>query len=158
MDKLIILAIALLVAGSVLFTGTAKTVKYGIETESWPAVSGNMQFTRILQKGKGEELEDVLYYPDVGYVYTVENVRYQGSKLFAYQYTTPNKEILEDILSPFQNISIIDVFYDVDNPARSVLIRGAKESEEVGKFNIGSILMILGGILFFYQSFKKGII
>lgn len=157
MDKVIIFSLVLLVVGVFMFVGTAKTVQHGIETESWPAISGNMQFAKILQKASGDNTDEVLYYPEVGYVYTVDNVRYQGTQLFAYQYTTTNKEILEDILSPFQNTSIINVFYDVENPANAVLITGAKESQEVSKFNVGSILMIVGGILFFYRSFQTGI-
>ncbi|MBU0468025.1 MAG: DUF3592 domain-containing protein [Candidatus Omnitrophica bacterium] len=158
MDKILILAVILLVSGAFLFSGTAKTVRVGVETESWPAVSGNMQFSQILQRGSVEEgTDEALYYPDVRYFYVVDGTRYEGTKLFAYDYFTPNKELLEDILSNFRNSSIIDVFYDKENPERSVLLQGSSESEDVGKFNVGSILMIAGGMLFFYQSMKKGI-
>ena len=159
MDKVIIFSVILLVFGAGLFAGTAKTIQNGIETESWPAVSGTLQFATVLQRGKDADDEDeILYFPSVRYVYNVDNIRYEGNKLFSYDYVTPNKEILEDILSNFKNTLIIDVFYDEDDPENSVLIRGSKESEDVSKFNIGSILMIAGGMLFFYQSLKKGIL
>ena len=159
MDKVLFLAVVLLVSGAFLFSGTAKTVKVGVETESWPAVSGNMQFSQILLKGSGEEgPEEALYYPDVKYYYIVDGVRYEGNKLFAYDYFTPNKEVLEDILSKFKNATIIDVFYDEKNPERSVLIQGASDSKDANRFNVGSILMIVGGMLFFYQSMNNGLV
>jgi Protein of unknown function (DUF3592) len=99
---------------------------------NWPAVSGKVVFatveTRHSHSSSGGT--STAYYPNVTYEYTINGQRYQSSQIsFGSQVGLGNYNAVLKKVVGYPINSMVQVYYNPDNPAQAVLEKSAPASK-----------------------------
>lgn len=91
------------------------------EAQNWPTVQGEIMNVRLGRKGVVSK-----YYPIVDYKYTVDDMDFWGSRISSIAKNEDRLVLYEtakESMAKFRaQDDLVDVFYDPQNPQRSVLI------------------------------------
>ncbi|MEK7560409.1 MAG: DUF3592 domain-containing protein [Patescibacteria group bacterium] len=152
--------IALFIMGIV---GALLTIFLGIpmatnafESKGWPTVDGVItvsNFTTNQDRDDGS----VTYGASIAYDYTVNGAAHTGSTVHFGQYSTSDPSYGRGIVSRYPVGKQVRVFYDPDDPAKSVLESGAGWSSFMVA-GIGLLFTLLGfvGGFFQFKKYKRG--
>jgi hypothetical protein len=119
--------VILLTGGGLLLWNSRRNKRAGnVEAEDWLTTGG-----KILAGHLGEHENrwadkqgkhiDITYEPVVEYVYTVDNVEYQGSKVFPGADSDFGEAEAQEIIDRYPLNSYVPVRYDPENPSSSSL-------------------------------------
>lgn len=119
-----------LFGGVFCFAGLAMMI-YGIVTwftardsESWPSVEGTMTVSEVeshTSSGGRNQPSRTTYRPRVAYEYVVDGRTYAGQHFEFVEHGDSDSGVIERRLRGFEVGRTVPVFYDPENPARSVL-------------------------------------
>jgi hypothetical protein len=100
--------------------------RQSLAAAGWPTAPGRLLACSLEEHPDSEG--QTTYAVTVAYTYTVNDVRYSGSRL-AFGYTgTSNRAAQQQIFDRLQSARSIEVRYDPANPARSTLSHGLHRS------------------------------
>ncbi len=112
---------------SVLFIIGLGLCGYGIqmlndanESKKWPQSEGVVTSSEII---KSSDSDGTSYRAKITYNYQVDDKTYSSNKISFGEYSSPNKNKAQDIIDKFP-VGNVTVFYDPEDPARSVLEPG----------------------------------
>ena len=132
-------------AGLIFAVWGAVRLGSGAETYFSTPVMGEItkleiKIEKLKSRGKhgtvSKKYETLLYRPVITYKYEVNGKEYSAEETFTLY---NEKEDAENKLSQYSGKKVVDVYYNKDNPEISTLFPG--------KFILGGILMIIGGIV-----------
>lgn len=90
-----------------------RMLKKGIDSESWPSTLGKITSSDINQEVMSNSRggRSVYYSPKISYEYTVNGVYYKNSKLFWGEYSSTEREKVQEIVSKFPVGKSITVYH-----------------------------------------------
>lgn len=147
----------LLVGGSfllfgLLFAGLGLLLNgAGLESENWPTVEGTITVSRV--RSYEDSDQNTMYEADVEYDYIAKDRRLTGNRITAIAVANSSRRVIEDLIAPYPVGSAVTVYYDPDNPERSVLETGGGEFSWVfvafgGFFAALGAVIALAGVIF----------
>ena len=156
--KGLLVGIILVVAGILITAWKADRILEELSTYRWNQTIGEMQsadfFTEV-RSGSGGSKANITYCGDFTYSYEVQDVEYAGRSydLNGGMRTGLEREArnFEDYLASTKSFPL---YYDTDNPSRSVMTKGISEDSSVPiAFSI--FLMLIGITVVRYQLKRK---
>lgn len=119
----------------------------GEETQSWTATSGRVLSSTVDEKRRTtSDGPRVTYAPVVRYEYTVEGVRYEGSRIRA-RNARGDAEWANERADRFPQGAETTVYYDPDSPEDAVLLRGSESDVVYVGGAIGGLFVVVGLVL-----------
>jgi hypothetical protein len=127
--------------------------KNSLRAANWPTVPGKLTKAELAEKNDGES---TTYEVQIAYTYNVAGKDFQGSRL-AYGYSASSgSEVHGEILQKLKDAKEIDVRYDPDDPASSVLSYGIHRSIQfLLVFGTTWLAFIVGFTLLWYLAMRS---
>ena len=137
-----------LFAGLLFVVIGGNAVRQGWQSESWPLTTGMIRATEIRrvthQNDKGFTDDD--YRLVIQYGYEVDGTAYDGQQRRFGDQSYDHRSEAEEARSKYVEGDTLDVFYDPDDPATSVLTQGVGQGAWV-VLGIGAVTATLGFVL-----------
>lgn len=118
-------------------------------SQAWPSTTGRVLFSSVEQRRRRKKRD--FYCPKVRYEYTVSGKQYQGGALSFGQMVLSDYDAAAQKAAQYPVGSMVQVYYNPENPADAVLERIAPANWELG-------CSIMAGALissyFIYSFFK----
>lgn len=148
--KKVVSAIIFILVGAGIVWFANWSIKKSKAQQKWPTVNGTVISTKINETYTKKKRE---YTPSVTYGYTVNGTQYTSNRIsFAVrQYQKRSKA--SSIVNRYRAGSQVVVHYNPLNPAEAVLKVGVNKIFYI-IYAVGIILLIVGVIAFFRDSFK----
>ncbi|MDO9088334.1 MAG: DUF3592 domain-containing protein [Anaerolineaceae bacterium] len=147
-------ALIFLGLGIMLVVLNRKNQKKADVSYSWPSTPGRLVSAEVKQSLSVEDefgQSKPIYYPEVRYEYEVNGRTFPGKRLsFGGSETFANGNDASNRIAGFEPGAVLKVYYDPNDPGKSVLDRVAKKSSLVivmGVFFIGLGLCALASVL-----------
>ena len=136
-----------LLGGGFLIIGVYN-IRSASESESWPTAEG-VVVSSIVSESRDPGERHSTYGAEVRYEYTVEGVTQEGDRVrFGGNVSSSNPSGARETVERYREGSAIAVFYDPEDPARSVLEPGM--SGAVFLFpGIGGLFFVIGVVILF---------
>lgn len=112
-------------------------------SESWPTAPGRItesELERYRDDGK------TMYTALVVYEYSVGNQQWEGDSVWFGQYSSSSRSEINRTVTQYPVGRTVDVYYQPDDPANSVLQPGATTSSYI-VFSIGMVFLAIGSLL-----------
>ncbi len=114
--------ILLLLIGIPLLIGAVVNLVHATASTSWPAVAGVVDRSEVVEtsgrRGKRS------YKAEINYSYTVDGRRHRGNKLTFLESSWSSPARAAQVQAQYPVGAVVDVYYDPQNPARTVLEPG----------------------------------
>ena len=119
----------------------------GVQTESWPAVEGIINGSKIVEitRHDPDTGSDTNFKVAVSYSYDVNDVRYQGDTIQFGAMTHDRRSGAEQELKKYSTGQTVQVFHDPADPENAVLIRGVGSGTWV-LFVAGTMSLVVGAV------------
>ena len=149
----------ILVGSVVVFVGSNK-VWLGLKSRDWPRVPGIVRSSAVQESyktrksGSGSERYKV-YEATLIYDYTVDAQSYTGDRISFGHAPSENRHAEQSYVDRLPSGSEVTVFYDPNQPDRSVLHPGKTEVKPIGLIVVG--LVFIGGGIWMFFKFRDGV-
>lgn len=119
-------------------------------SQNWPSTTGRILFSSVEQRRTSNARGgySTSYYPVVRYDYTVNGQQYQGGTINFGQVGLGSYNAVAQKAAQYPVGSMVQVYYNPENPADAVLDRAAPSSRILGCVVIFIIVMLAGTGLF----------
>lgn len=144
-----LVAIPLLVWGGWLLTVGVLAHQEGTAAESWPMVYGDVTEAWVTEGSvRNGRLWRPEYTPHVSYEYDVDGQRYEGERIRVLPVGYEDRWRAEGIALRYLNVEPAIIYYDPDDPARSMLEPGWSWGDSFVRLFVGAVVLALGGLFF----------
>ena len=118
--------IILLVIGLVVLFAMGRNVLQGRKSQAWPTAPGKVQYTGMetYQSRDEDGSTSTTYGATIQYTYNVGGQEYESNRRTFANVRTSSRRRAEQILAKYPQGSPVNVYYDPENPAESVLETG----------------------------------
>ena len=126
------------ILGTILIASESRKVAKGIARKKWPTTTGIVT--------NGSVSEGKTYRPVIGYDFSVQQIRYTGetdAQFPGFGMSSSRKEVAYKMLDQFKVGTIVNVFYDPNDPNNSYLKPGPNWAEFT-RLSFGAILLGMG--------------
>ena len=114
----------------------------------WQAAPGHVESSRIMVSSPEGHPDQTRWEPYVQYLYTVNGEVYHGDQLYAVATALPgDHSSAEDLTRRFPTGKAVVVYYNPQEPSRSVLIREGDSSIGSGRFILAALSTLFGWAL-----------
>ena len=144
--------IVFVLLGAISIWAAVDTIWYGLSSESWPAIEGEITSTKMdssthrVDKDYSSTSEPTTtYFPTVLFRYAVNGSTYEGYEIKFGGYSFTEHDAALKILSRYPVGQRVDVYYQPDQHQKSVLEPGL--SEFPYGFLFGGLLFVVFGIV-----------
>ena len=125
---LVLVAIACVVYGAILFAPSRQTIQYAKESPDWPTTTAQVTSARVeFVQGSHTGSSNSTWTPEVNYTYAVDGVDYTGNTI-RYAELVFRKRGARDksqaVIDPYSNYPTVTVSYNPEDHSISVLEPG----------------------------------
>ncbi|MEZ6047917.1 MAG: DUF3592 domain-containing protein [Planctomycetaceae bacterium] len=141
-----VITIGFISVGVFLFVTALREYSESKQSRSWPCVKGTILSSQVISN---EYKSESIYIPEFSYRYTVRQKTYTGERLKIVEVHDRYKEVAEKLVAKFPAGKEVRVFYNPQQPERSVLALGNEADAALEILNtffyltMSAILMIL---------------
>jgi hypothetical protein len=123
------LVIIAIIGAGLTFLGLIK-LNNAAQAKKWPTTIGTI--TSSVVGGA------VKYYPSINYTYTIDGIAYTSNRISTMNFNTKKRSVAEEFLKKYPGGSEVKVYYNKEDPAKSLLEPG---------INTGNILLVAFGVI-----------
>ena len=139
----------MIVMGGVFGAVAADNYRDGEATKAWPSTTGHILTADVEEDSRRERRDNgsyrtrYTYTPRITYAYTIQGIEYTGHRIRADD-SGGDRDKAFDTINEYPVGSLVDVFYDPENPDSAVLKQGA-DTVAVWLFGgVGGLFVVLG--------------
>jgi hypothetical protein len=151
----IVMSLFFLAVGAAALGINRSNSYYANKSAAWPSVDGKIVSSKVEKARKGNRVE-----LNVEYGYLVKGEAFKGSRIMWGLGWTNDRELIDKLSAYCVSGATVSVYYDPDDPARSVLFKGVCFNSN---FDMAGIVITVAlaisfftyGSIRYYRAFKK---